>query len=99
MRINHAAVWDGAAMLIWGGSDLGHQELGDGSAYDPVGDTWQALPADGAPSPRSRHTAIWTGDEMIVWGGAAGGYQPQPLGDGARYLPTGNMQPTAMGSN
>jgi hypothetical protein len=98
-RINHSAVWTGAAMLVWGGTTLFHEELGDGSAYDPVADTWQPLPTDGAPSVRGHHTAVWTGNEMIVWGGANGGYQPQAIGDGSRYFPPGSTPPRPASSN
>ena len=47
-------------------------------------DSWTAITASNAPSPRDSHTAIWTGNEMIVWGGAS------PAGEfntGGRYNP------------
>jgi N-acetylneuraminic acid mutarotase len=91
-RRHHSATWTGTEMVIWGGDDrpATFHALGDGGRYDPVMNRWQALPAQGAPSPRYLHTAIWTGSEMIVWGGlgcgVAGG-SPLPCGDGARYNP------------
>lgn len=55
-------------MIVWGGYD-GHDYRGDGSRFDPAANTWKALSAKGAPSPRADHTAVFTGKEMIVWGG------------------------------
>ena len=77
-------------MLVWGGLALvDNSELADGAGYDPLTDTWQPLPTDSAPAGRHNHTAVWAGDEMIVWGGAGdNSYQPDPLGDGARYFPS-----------
>ena len=69
-RTEHAAVWTGTEMIVWGGeSDFG--SLNTGGRYNPSTDTWVALPTSGAPDPRWEHTAVWTGTEMIVWGGAS----------------------------
>ena len=83
-RYEHAAVWTGAAMIIWGGN-LGSGVLsGSGGIYDPALDRWLTLSSVGAPSARSGAIAVWTGDEMLVWGGfAAGNY----LASGGRYQP------------
>lgn len=91
-RSEHTAIWTGTAMIVWGGQAGAvpgdpFQPLGDGSAYDAASDEWQALPADGAPSPRFGHTAIWTGAEMIVWGGTTNTDFGASLGNGARYDP------------
>jgi subtilisin family serine protease len=50
-------------------------------------DSWTALPAAGAPSPRYGHAAFWTGSEMIVWGGTS---TTQAFVDGGRYRPATN---------
>jgi hypothetical protein len=69
-RGDHTAVWTGARLVVWGGHE-GDLNLcyNTGAAYDPVGDSWQALPTAGAPSGRHHHSAVWTGTQMIVWGG------------------------------
>jgi hypothetical protein len=93
-RYEHAAVWTGREMLVWGGYAVGPIPLGDGARYDPVLDAWTSMSGAGAPSPRVLPIAIWTGTEMIVWGGRAFVPTPErPQGateyytDGARYSP------------
>lgn len=66
-------------MIVWGGGSA------DGERYDPVTDTWTALPATGAPLSTTDNVAVWTGQEMVIWGGAIGGSGFDP---GARYNPT-----------
>ena len=56
-------------MLVWGGQRSGGELLGDGGAYDPINDRWEALPATGAPTARHNHNALWTGQELLVVGG------------------------------
>lgn len=69
-------------MIVWGGRGA-TPTLGTGGRYDPVADTWQALPSTDAPAARFDHQAIWTGDEMIVWGGTLDGVTATDTG--ARY--------------
>ena len=85
-RDNHAAVWTGEQLLVWGG--YGRTDAcspcfhGDGTAYDLDTDSWTPI----APSPlsgRGGHRAVWTGREMLVWGGFDGAEQA----DGALYSP------------
>lgn len=86
-RSDHAAVWTGQEMLVWGGNTISGL-TSSGACYRPavgaaVG-TWTPMAGVGAPSARSGHTAIWTGTEMIVWGGT------DLLGaaaTGGRYVP------------
>jgi hypothetical protein len=66
-RSDHAAVWTGSRMIVWGGGDT--VGLNSGGQYDPVGDSWTATTFFGAPSGRQAFSAVWTGTRMIVWGG------------------------------
>lgn len=83
-RFDHAAVWTGSQMIIFGGCETSYSlsyygcyssygtPKADGGIYDPTTDKWTALPA--VPSTfvgRSGAKAIWstTTNEMIVWGG------------------------------
>lgn len=84
----HGAVWTGSEMLIWGGRDSfspSGGNKGDGGRYHPASNSWRALSATRAPSPRSQFATVWTGSEMIIWGGIADG--PITLNTGARYNP------------
>ena len=85
-RTVHTAVWTGNEMLIWGGRYLPDTTvLQTGASYDPVSDSWTAIPTDGAPAPRAGHAAVWSGNGMIVWGGwdAAN----DEMNSGGRYNP------------
>jgi hypothetical protein len=70
-RHQHAAVWTGSRMVVWGGSeDVYGEYVNTGGRYDPVMDVWTPTSVGaGVPTPRENHTAVWTGEEMIVWGG------------------------------
>lgn len=82
-RTRHSAVWTGSKMIVWGGTNADGY-LNGGGLFDPVSETWTALPAIPALLPRHSHTAVWTGTEMIVWGGEGDyGY----FSDGARFHP------------
>jgi N-acetylneuraminic acid mutarotase len=67
-RMNHAAVWTGQKMLIWGGVS-GGTFLGDGAAYDPVANLWSRVNLTNSPNPRGSAAAVWTGQEMLIFGG------------------------------
>jgi hypothetical protein len=71
-------VWTGSEILFWGEvapeqeTDVPKPDFSTVLAYDPVQQTWRALP----PSPQEvtsfvkNHAAwAWTGRELIVWGG------------------------------
>jgi hypothetical protein len=66
-RLDHAAVWTGSEMLIWGGRDA-RRSFADGAAYDPRADRWRPIAGRGA-SPVA--AAAWTGTRMLVWDGPA----------------------------
>lgn len=82
------AVWTGSKMIAWGGNTGNSTTyVNDGGIYDPVADTWTALPLALAPPGRRNHTMVWTGAEVIVWGGYNGS---AALASGARYNPSTN---------
>lgn len=92
-REHHTAIWTGAEMIIWGGSDWDgsdHHYFNTGGRYDPSTNTWTAggTNTTNAPTARSSHTAVWTGADMIVWGGYDG---LNYLTSGGRYSPTTDM--------
>jgi N-acetylneuraminic acid mutarotase len=79
-RYQHAAVWTGTEMIVWGGG------FNTGGRYNPSTDSWRRTSTTNAPTARGGHTAVWTGSEMIVWGG----YEPRSDFDfntGGRYDP------------
>src|SRR5262245_13469839 len=99
-RGDHAAVWTGSEMLVWGGwtsssepvagSDFYYRTITDlpGERYQPgVGS--QVLSTVDAPTPTVGGVVVWTGNEMIVWGGSyyVEGVGPYEVDTGARYDP------------
>src|ERR1043166_4580851 len=90
-RADAAAVWSGTEMIVWGGRFVSGgvtNFLNTGGRYDPVANTWQALPTNGAPAGRFNHTAVWTGSEMVVWGGET---QNGRTNSGARFQRLANQ--------
>ena len=92
-RFDHATVWTGKEMIVWGGYAnepagwRGGREpyhLGDGGRYDPATDSWKPVSMLNAPSKRTAPSAVWTGTHLIIWGGLG---EEGPLGDGASYDP------------
>lgn len=87
-RREHAAVWTGQELLVWGGvtesfAGPGQVFRADGAALQPATGSWRTLPE--APLvPRTAFATAWTGAEMVVWGGYGRHAQ---LGDGAAYDP------------
>ncbi|WP_181233848.1 Kelch repeat-containing protein [Enhygromyxa salina] len=86
-RDDHAVVWTGTQMIVWGGNqaDETTELLASGGRYNPTTDSWTPT-ASGPLSPRDDATAVWTGTEMIIWGGRT--LYRQHEGSGARYNPT-----------
>jgi N-acetylneuraminic acid mutarotase len=83
-----SAVWTGAEMIIWGGTEAGGSKFNSGSRYDPATDTWHSTSGVNAPAPRKQHSAVWTGTEMIVWGGCGLGDEHNcQINTGGRYNP------------
>ncbi len=95
-RAQHAAVWTGAEMIVFGGT-ANFTALNTGGRYYPATDSW--LPTfsgdDETPGPAARGTpsAVWTGTEMIVVGSAGGAGST-----GDRYNPASDTwTPTSTG--
>ena len=94
-RTEHAMVWTGSEVVIWGGtssSDEPGQSVFEGitprggAAYDPAADRWRVIP--NAPIPgRNLPVTAWTGSEVIVFGGLAGEATRR---DGAAWSPATN---------
>jgi hypothetical protein len=87
-RVDHTAVWTGAAMIVWGGGPTsGGFGYDDGASYDPVKDTWTEL-SEPPIAGRYRHVAVWAEVGMIVWGGSGQEHEGSiSLADGAVYRP------------
>lgn len=88
-RDEHAAVWTGGEMIVWGGYfyDGNDHYLNTGGRFDQATNTWAATSTANTPSGRSVPKAVWTGNEMIVWGGYGNaGY----VNTGGRLNPVAN---------
>jgi hypothetical protein len=69
-RITPSAVWTGAVVVVFGGSDSAAQTFyRDGGVYDPVANAWSALPAPTSISRRNAPLAYWDGTRAVFWGG------------------------------
>lgn len=84
-RFQHAGVWTGAEMIVWGGSTSTTSLAYDatGGRYNAANNSWTLLTNTGAPAARVNPNLVWTGAEMIVWGGSNGA----GLDAGGRYRP------------
>ena len=93
-RSEHAAVWTGEAVFVWGGLPSGvSNSLGDGFLFDPFANqgagSW--LMTSDAHAPEARHDfgAVWTGSEVFLWGGASDSDDDRHfLGTGSLYNPS-----------
>ena len=91
-RLNHAAVWTGAEVIIVGGSRGGDFRAADlwetGLRYDP-GTGWEVT-AEAPRAARGLDRAAWTDREVLLWGGYyedAGAAAYDPSSDSWRTLP------------
>jgi N-acetylneuraminic acid mutarotase len=68
-RRYHTAVWDGAEMIVYGGSTSISSPncVNTGARYNPVTNSWRTMA--NAARGRCEHTAVWTGRRMVVWAG------------------------------
>ncbi len=108
-RYRHSATWSGTYLLVWGGVNLVFEQssiadpyvltaqpLASGAKYDPVADTWTALPTNGRPNVVVDHTAVWSSTgSLMIWGGAIGrrscflggcDFEETPTNSGVRYV-------------
>lgn len=86
-RHQHACVWTGDHMVVWGGADSPSggappSMRADGAIYDPRSDTW-ALLDEGPLAPRFSLDAVWTGAEAVLWGGCCTTPVGEAFSDGA----------------
>jgi hypothetical protein len=82
-RYQHAAVWTGSEMIVWGG--WGDSSLvNTGGRYNPATDTWLPMNIIGAPSRAQQGGRGWTGTRMVVWGGST---NAGDTNTGGRYDP------------
>ncbi len=67
-RTYQTAVWTGAEMIVWGGTDTTNV-FNSGGRYNPALDTWTPTSLVGTPAARQRHTARLDWKSNVVWGG------------------------------
>ncbi len=94
-RSQHAAVWTGTEMIVWGGIgcladgyDTG--TLNSGGRYDLATDTWHPMEFSGAPVARTGHSMVWTGSELLIFGGRTNAVESTgrtSVSNGPRYQP------------
>jgi N-acetylneuraminic acid mutarotase len=90
-RSEHAAVWTGSRMVVWGGHTSPPpgspgRYLNTGGQYNPSTDQWTPTSIVAAPIARAAHAFVWTGSRMIVWGGQPGNGRGSVF-TGGRYDP------------
>lgn len=68
-RRGHSALWTGAEVVVWGGSDGDGTLRGDGYRYVPTRARWRPVRDVGAEGARRGHSAVWSSSEMLVFGG------------------------------
>jgi len=89
-RINHAAVWTGTKMVVFGGQNTSGTYVNDAASYDPATNTWTTL---ASPSIDGRGYATGvasgaTGNTATFWGGYGLYLSPTyTRGDGATFDP------------
>jgi hypothetical protein len=66
-RSRSAVAWTGTEMLVWGGR-VENSFHYDGAAYNPVTDTWRALPRPPAEFAGKDPSMLWTGEEAVILG-------------------------------
>ena len=80
-RLGHCSAMVGQKFFVWGGLSTVHENTG--AIYDPITDTWEALPVTPeTPSSRRFATCLFTGRAVMVWGGIA---DSNPMNTGALF--------------
>jgi N-acetylneuraminic acid mutarotase len=78
-RTQHAAVWTGSEMIVWGGRKAFFELKQRGLRYDPSIDSWAPVSlVDAPPSSYSEQSAVavWASGRMIVLGQSSAAYDP-----------------------
>lgn len=86
-RCQHAAVWSGREMILWGGIGLSTNnivlQLASGGRYDPALNAWKGISSSAAPQIAVGARAVFAGDSMILgfdteneFGGSFARYRP-----------------------
>src|SRR5262245_54866561 len=66
-RYDHAAVWTGSELFVWGGLPGGIEPLQTvGWRYSPELEALTAVSSIDAPSARDEFGAYWTGQEVVI---------------------------------
>lgn len=86
-RWQHALVWTGKEVLVWGGAAPDNTHLCDGGRFDPVSNTWTPMSLIGAPPGCLQPATAWTGTELLVWGGSIKEADAGETNAGAAYNP------------
>jgi hypothetical protein len=86
-RSQHAAVWTGSEMVVWGGETDTGRTPGNGGRYDPVTDTWRSMSDGGFVGGGTFLNAVWSGTEMLIWDVFRRGNAYNPATDSWRALP------------
>lgn len=80
MRSEATAIWTGAEMIIWGGSNTEGAFYG-GLRFNPSSNVWIPTSIENfSPRVMQGHTAVWSGSRMIIWGGLNSSYSPVDTG-------------------
>ena len=63
---DHAKVWTGSLLVVWGGRD--GLVLNTGRRYDPATNSWTAMSTENAPAACEHPSGIWTGSVVVFRG-------------------------------
>jgi hypothetical protein len=89
-RDDHAAVWTGRQLLVWGGdTDRGTIVVYPrrGVVFDPARNRWSPMPSSPLRG-RANPLAVWTGSRLIIMGGEEFGVRGAgEFSDAAAYIP------------
>ena len=86
-RWQHALVWTGREVLVWGGANADNVRLCDGSKFDPVQNVWKSMSLEEAPLGCLQPATAWTGKELLIWGGGIAQADGSTTNTGAAYSP------------
>lgn len=87
-RLDHAAVWTGEEMIVWGGTLWEEDAYKDAASYNPAIDNWTRLPN---PPNHAFSEAVWTGREAIH---PVGGTAYDPVSESWREVASFPLSPS-----